>query len=90
MVETDLLVVAAAPRTERLGFHDDQIDVRLRPGIAPGAGAEQDNPLGVDLRDDGPDHPVQGVVRDMDHARFSEPEPSLIATLERAWRARRP
>ena len=59
MVEPDQLLVAAPFRSERLGFHHDQIDIRALPLVAAPAGTKQDDLLRIDLVDDGLDHAIQ-------------------------------
>ena len=72
-VETDDLlghsIMPPPPGTERFGFHDDQIDVRIFPLVAPTAGAEKDHLLGIDFGDDGLDHLLNECVGDLGHGR---------------------
>ena len=57
------LGAAVAARPERLGLDDHEIDVGVRPGIAPRAGAEQDHLLGISRLHDGGRPCAGGGVR---------------------------
>ncbi len=51
-------------RPERLGLDDHQIDIRIRPGVAPRTGAEQDDLIGVHLVHDDRRHAAQERIVD--------------------------
>ena len=51
-------------RPERLGLDDRQIDIRIRPGVAPRTGAGQDDLIGVHLVHDDRRHAAQERIVD--------------------------
>ena len=70
--------MAASLRTERLGLHDDEVDIGIDAMVAPPAGAEEDDLFRIDLVDYRVDHPVEEIIRDRCHcstsrSRFSSP-----------------
>jgi len=71
MVESYHLGVAWSLRAEGFGFHDDQVNVRIVPCVAAGAGAEENHLLGIDFIDDGSDHAVEEIVSDAGHCSTS-------------------
>ena len=64
MVEFDHFFIPTSLRAEGLGFHDDQIHVRILPFVASAAGAEEVHLLRIDCVEDRPYHPVHESVGD--------------------------
>ena len=52
---------------EGLRLDDQEVNVGVGPRIAPGTGPEEDHLLGIDLVDDGSDHPREECVVDVGH-----------------------
>ena len=64
MVEPHHLLAPAPFRPERFGFNHDQVDIRILARVASPTRAEEDDLLGIDFVDDGPDHTVQKCIGD--------------------------
>ncbi len=56
MVEANEFLASTACGAEGLGLQDDEVDIRIGPGFASGAGAEEDDLVWVHFLDDGAEY----------------------------------